>query len=368
VARPPGWHFDLPSTARWVAAHGLATSLEPPGTPLDDAGWTDLVRHARAHRLEGLLVAAVASGALPVTVEQADATAELELELTRARMWQEGRLVEVVELVEAAGFEVRALKGLAVAHLDYSDPQMRPTGDVDLLVHGDDLDDLDALLRATGAVRLDRDPRPGYAAAVGKGATYATTVGEIDLHRLLVWGPFGVRLDPERIWSEPRPFSVGGRRIDTLSHADTLLHACCHLLVLGDRRALQVRDVAQLLASPDLDVAAVLGRARQWGAEAVLATAVVLARDELRLTGADELARWADGFVPTWRDQLWLRVERPHDPLAGIEMAATLLELPDGTARRALLAAVLRPAPDTWPRLSTRTRALARRVADRSTR
>jgi hypothetical protein len=365
VARSPGWRFELTPAARWVAAHGLSTRLAPPSRPLDDREWADLVRHVRAHRLEGLLVDAVASGSLPVTDAQGEVAAELEIELTRARMWHERRLREVVELVEAGGFEVRALKGLALAHLDYPDPQFRPTGDVDLLVHGADLDPLDQLIRATGAVRVDPDPRPGYSALAGKGATYATAQGEIDLHRLLVWGPFGVRLDPELLWSERRGFTVDGRRFDTIGLTDTLLHACCHLLVLGDRRALQGRDVAQLLASPELDPDEVLRRARHWGAEALLATAIVLTEEELGLTGADDLRNWAQGFEPTWRDQLWLRVERPHDPLAGLELAAALVELPDRLARRALIDAVLRPEAGTWPRPLARASNLARRLADR---
>src|SRR5262249_34294374 len=152
------------------------------------------------HRLDGLLVDAVASGDLPTTAAQADEIAQVEIELTRERLWQEQRLVEVVDLIESAGIPVRVLKGLALAHLDYPDPQMRPTGDVGLLVRGRDLDAVGELLGATGARRTDPDPRPGYAAIVGKGATFASTRGEIDLHRLLVWGPLGVRLDPECLW------------------------------------------------------------------------------------------------------------------------------------------------------------------------
>jgi hypothetical protein len=343
-------------------ALGVATDLAPPPAPLDDDAWSDLRHGASSHRLDGLLVDAVASGALPTTTAQADEIAQLEIELTRDRLWQEQRLVEVVDLLESAGVPARVLKGLALAHLDYPDPQMRPTGDVDLLVRGADLDAADELLRATGARRTDPDPRPGYAAIVGKGATFASTKGEIDLHRLLVWGPLGVRLDPERLWQFDRPFTIGDRTLRTLSLPDTLLHACCHLMVLGGRRALQLRDVAQLLAHPDLDPEAALARARQWGAEAVLATAIVLTDLELARDADGELERWARGYLPTWRDRLWLRVERPMQPLSGLEVAATFIELPTGEARRALVDATLRPTPGTWPPVSSRVRAVARRV------
>lgn len=362
MARAPRWHHTLEPETRWVLAHGCATDLVAPAEPLGDARWTRLLADVATHRLEGLLVDAVSTGALPVTRAQADVVAHLEIDLTHARLWQEHRLVDVVDRVEAAGIEVRVLKGLALATLDYPDPQLRPTGDVDLLVRAADLDAVGRVLAAAGATRTDPDPRPGYSAVVGKGATWADARGEVDLHRLLVWGPLGVRLDPDLLWSESRAFTVAGRPFTTLAFEDMFLHACAHLLVLGARRALELRDVAQLVAADDLDTGRLLGRARRWGAEALLATALLLTRQELGLRLDTELGRWAAGFPPTWRDQLWLRVERPAQPLWGLEAAATFAELPSHRARAELVRATLRPAPGTWPTPSARVRSLGRHL------
>ncbi len=362
MARPPGWHHDLSPATRWVLAHGCATDLDPPDAVLDDDAWAQLRVEARAHGLEGLLVDAVATEAMRASPTQADELAELEIDLTRTRLWQERQLVAVVDLVERAGVAVRVLKGLAVATLDYPDPQMRPTGDVDLLVRAEDLERAGRAITAAGGTRIDPDPRPGYASVVGKGATYQTAAGEIDLHRLLVWGPLGVRLDPHLLWARSRSFTIGERHLATLSREDTLLHACCHLLVLGARRARQLRDVAQLIGHPDLDAEEVLVRAHQWGVEAVLATAVVLTARELRLRLDDELSEWAVGYAPRWRDRLWLRVERPGQPVAGLEAAATFVELPTRQARLEMVRATLRPAPGTWPRPTERVLGFTRRV------
>jgi hypothetical protein len=362
VARPPRWHHTLGPEARWVLAHGCTTELVAPAQALPPDRWAHLLVDAGAHRLEGLLVHAVATGALPVTAAQAEDVAHIEIDLTHARLWQEQRLVDVVGRVGAAGVDVRVLKGLALAVLDYPDPQMRPTGDVDLLVRGADLDRVGVVLAAGGATRTDPDPRPGYATVVGKGATWADDRGEVDLHRLLVWGPLGVRLDPDLLWSEARTFTVADRSLTTLGLDDTVLHACAHLLVLGTRRALQLRDVAELVASPDLDTGRLLGRARAWGAEALLATAVLLAARELDLRLETELGRWAVGCPPTWRDRLWLRVERPAQPLWGLEAAATFAELPTRHARAELVRATLRPDPGTWPTPSARARSLGRHL------
>ncbi len=364
MARAPGWHHDLSPASRWVLAHGLATGHRPPPGVLDDATWQQLRAESTTHRLDGLLVDAVATDALGVTARQADEVAELEIDLTRARLWQERRLVEVVDLIESAGVEVRVLKGLAVATLDYPDAQLRPTGDVDLLVHGDDLGRAGHAIEATGGARTDPDPVPGLCQRVTKGATYAADEGEIDLHRLLVWGPLGVRLDPDLLWQTERRFTVDGRALRTLSAHDTLLHACSHLLVLGSRRALELRDVAQLATRPALDVEGLLVRARQWGAEGLLASAVMMTVAELDLPqlGAHELGRWAAGYPVTTRDRLWLRVERPDQPVPGLEAVATLIELPSRQARWELIRATLRPAPGTWASPGRRARSLGRKL------
>jgi hypothetical protein len=365
MARLPGWDCGLGPAARWLLAQGLESSLTAPAEPLGDEAWSALGIERIVHRLDGLLVDAVMAERLPVTPSQLEAVAQVEVELTRARMWHESWLTAVSDRLTTAGIELRVLKGQALAALDYPDAQMRPTGDLDLLVHGADLARAGQLLEDDGAVRLDPEPYPGYSAEVGKGATYTTEAGEVDLHRLLVWGPLGVRLDPEILWADQRRFGLGGQTFATLGLDDTLLHAACHLMVLGARRGLQLRDVAQLLAHPDLDPGRLLVRARQWGAEAVLATALVLAGHELGLSLDDELGRWANGFVPTWRDRLWLRVESPVEPLAGLEAVATFVELTSRQQRAGLWRATVRPAPDTWASPAVRVRSLGRRLARR---
>ncbi len=79
---------------------------------------------------------------------------------------------------------------------------------------------------------------------------------------------------------------------------ETLLHVALHLLVLGTVRAREVRDVGQLLCSPDLDVERLLVLARRWGQEAVLATAVLMADRELSLRAREPSAVGLGDRVP----------------------------------------------------------------------
>jgi len=161
---------------------------------------------------------------------------------------------------------------------------------------------------------------------------------------------------------------VEGQRLVGLGRSETLLHACLHLLVGSQPRALSLRDVAQLLRAPGLEAEAVLVAARRWGVEVALARAVGLAVRELDLRADDlgpdaaDLAGWADGYVATPRDRLWLRIDEPGSHLPVLEPVATLLELSPGPARRALMQATLRPAPGTWPGPGRRIGQVARRA------
>ena len=366
MAHAPRWGFDLTPPVRAIASTGLGADrpLGLPAQPLCDAEWDAFFADAIHHRLAGLLVASVAHGELPATGAQRAAVAELEVELTAARMWHEPRLTEIVGVLTAADVEVRVLKGPALATLDYPDPQWRPTKDVDLLVRGEAVDRSVAALEAVGGQHTDFavDRFPGFAATAGKGATVVMPDGlEVDLHRLLSWGPLGVRVPPDDLWRRRRTFERGGGRFETLGLEESLLHASGHLLLGGWRRALTLRDVAQLLASPDLDAERLLVTARRWGLEAVLATAVQLTRRELK-TGPERsdhprddvhgeraiVTSWADGFPPRPVDLLWLRVQRPDQPVPFVGRLATTVELRTPAERRMLLRATAHTARESY--------------------
>jgi hypothetical protein len=385
MATTPPWGYGLDANTRWLLGHGLDTSSKAPTEPLSPEAWAALTATAERHGLSGLLVDAVASAALPATPAQRAAAGELEMALTRARNDHETRAGTALELLDRAGVEIRLLKGMAVARLEYSDEQLRPTGDVDVLVRAEQIGTAVAALVDAGGQWADPEPTPGWNRHVGKGATVYLPEPrmEVDLHRLLVWGPFGVRVPPAELWLHSRTLTFDGVERRTLGREETLLHACAHQLVLGLTRAREARDVAQVLCNPALDVERLLGLARRWGQEALLATAIVLSEREVALRpDANPLHAWAHGYPVTLRDRLWLRVEAPVGRIHGVEQAAVWWELGrDGsgtsksaepaestepaarTPRHILLRANLRPDPGTYPRPEDRIKALVKRLA-----
>lgn len=364
VADAPDWGFsDLSPTARWLLGHGLPTTHRPPSTNLSDDEWARLLDSSRTHRLTGHLVGAVASGDLPVSDQQRAATATLELELAAVRSRYDEVCRPALDALADAGIEHRLLKGSALPWVDYPDPQLRPTADLDVLVPSRHLHRAVDRLTALGGTIVNPEPSVGYATQVFKGLTVRLESGlEVDLHRILAWGPFGVRVPECDLWSPGRTFDLLGGTATTLDVERTLVHVSGHLLLLGAFRASEVRDVAQLLSAPMLDPERAIDVARRWGQEAILATAVLMATREIGLLPmANPLYDWAVRHPIGRRDRLWLRMEQPNDPLHGLEQAAVFVELGGLTARRTQLRALLRPLPGTDPSLRSRVTRLTTR-------
>jgi hypothetical protein len=295
-----------PSPLRRVASYGLPGGTAAfPGGPLGPGEWAFLLGDISRQRLAGLLQAAVEAGVLPVTDEQRAEVAELHLGACGAVLRLEQRLLQVVDILEDAGIDVVVLKGSAVAHLAYPDPAQRMFGDNDLLLRSEQFDDAVELLCRTGYTRQTTEARPGFERRFAKGTTLSGEAGdELDLHRNLVFGTFGFRIELDELFRSTQTFEVGGRQLLGLGPETRLLHACYHA-GLGDPvpRLGSVRDVAQMLAFGPHDPARVVSLARAWESEAVLARGVQLCGEVLDYHADDEVARAVAGYQPSVREQ-----------------------------------------------------------------
>jgi len=353
TVKPPDWSINLDPISKSVL--GVSLNFPEGAAPV----WNDSDRVTDAaitrHRLDGLFVHAVATGELAATAERGQWAAQKELELTRARLWHDLRVVEITEHLADSGIDCRILKGPAFGSLDYPDRIMRPTGDLDLLVRGEELPAAVAALCRSGGRIVDPEPVVGYAQTIGKSTTVTMPDGlEIDLHRTLTRGPFGLRIQLDDLWSRSRRFTINGTDQQTLGLEESLLHACFHLMVLSEPRALSVRDVAQLLTHPNLDTDRVIDLATRWQARIVLASAVLMSSDMIPGAATTPLLGWAHMMRPGRLDRAYLRIAQPEHPIGPAEWPATFLELPSAAARRMLVRSIVRPIPGTNPSLAQR--------------
>lgn len=330
-----------------VAAWGLPTAHRLPSAPLSDPAFTALVTACRRERVLGLLGAAVADGAFPTTAAQ---RAELDL------VWQEwlGHAVRaerlaltVRDVLAAHGIPTRVLKGVALAHTAYPDPALRIYGDVDVLVPHDRLHRAGAVLvEALDGTRAEPEVRPGFDDRFGREVMVRARGVEIDLHRTLVNGAYGVRIPLPSLFHDPETIAVGGGTLEVLPAAPRLLHAA-YQSTLADwpPRLVAFRDLAQVLVhdAPELD--ATLETARAWRGTAVLAAGVRAAWRTLRGTTRPPLVDWADRHHAGPYDRFLVTAARgrARGYTAGV---TTLLAVPGLRARAAYLRAVVAPSSE----------------------
>ncbi|MDG1410873.1 MAG: nucleotidyltransferase family protein [Acidimicrobiales bacterium] len=164
---------------------------------------------------------------------------------------------EVLEQFDAEGIESRVLKGLATGELDYPNYLMRHTGDVDLAVRPERLDDAVRVLRGHGYG--DRYER--FSPYLSYGCTLEAPNGvEVDLHaRLSRRSPLGDRLFQDL--GEPLSMLPGY----ALPAAHRLVHASGHFMISppGTRRLSGLFDITRLHACHDVD----LEKARRFAAD-----------------------------------------------------------------------------------------------------
>ena len=156
-------------------------------------------------------------------------------------------------------------------------------------------------------------------------------------------GPFGLWIQPEKLFERTAAFEVGGRSLPRLDGTGLLLSACVHA-ALGQRRPFlqTVRDVAQVAAVAEVDWEA-LGRwAREWRLGAVLRHAFAQASEALGSpwpTGARE----ALGREPTRREARMLEAYTGTRRYRGGPALATLHAIPGLRSKAAYVRGLLLP-------------------------
>ena len=329
-----------------VAAHGLPGPHAPLDMALDDAEVRDLVRRANRHRLLGLVVAAVADGALRVSESSYVSIAEAHESWSYHVLRAERLLLELGERFEQAAIDYRLFKGSALAHSVYDDPAQRLYADLDILVPSNEFD------RASELVVSDIDGRralpelrPGFDEEFGKETLVKVELVEVDLHRTFVTGPIGLSIALDELFADADSITIGSREVPTLAPVPLFVQVCVNAAV-GDFpiRLLSLRDVAEVARVHDPDPRVVEAVARRWRCLSVVQRAVGETWTRLEL-GPTELSRWAASLRPGRFDELLMR-SYLTPARSYTRPAASLAVIPGIRPRLRYLRAIVRPQRD----------------------
>lgn len=286
---------------RAVARAGLGPFGDPPLTePILEPAWDELLRACVLERLVGFLHQAAASGELPLSPEQRVEVVRAQRGATALDLLLEARMFDVAAVLEAAEVDYRLLKGPALAHAVYAVPHVRHFGDIDLLVRSADVDRAVRSLVASGRYRR-RSPeiRPGFDRRFAKSVTLVGDDGvEVDVHRTLVPGVYGARLDQDALWQRPSNVVIAGRMMPTMAPDLLLLHATLGAALADSPPRLAVlRDVAELIRGGAADLTHFSGLAHEHGVAAACALGIARCSETLEID-LGPLGAWAAHALP----------------------------------------------------------------------
>ena len=337
---------DTVPTVRDMAGRIAGLGLEQ-ADPLrvPEGAWPELMSELEIHKLTGLAVAGAEAGRLELAEDQ---LAELMERQREGMVWALGlerTLLDLATGFEDHGIDLVVLKGPAVAHTMYPDPSWRPFGDLDLMVRTADWRRACDLLVELGLERRLPEPRRGFDERFSKAAVFrGPKRQEIDLHRTLAQGPFGIWIEADELFEHTTGLRFGGRALRRLDDTALLAHACIHA-VLGFERPLllTVRDVAQIAASSSVDWDLMGDWAHRWRLGVVFRHAFELISN---LWGTP----WPVGAGPAMAqrsEDLWaLEAYTTPRRRRGGSARATLRALPGLRAKAAYVRALMAPGRD----------------------
>lgn len=237
---------------------------EPHTTPRPDT-FSAWLAFASRQRLVPLLYHFVEDQGIELTDEQFVELHDAQVEVMSVAARHDQQLIDLGELLRPVEVAFAALKGAAVANLDYPDPSWRQYGDLDVLVLGDDLQQVCELLTEDGW-------RRGYPIPEGhERFTHAITMTygrgrELDVHQRLAHRAVGLRIPVPEMLRRRVHFEIAGVDVSALSVEDRMIHAAVHAEMsrLESRRLSSVADVLLLATDRKALAEEVIGRAEMW--------------------------------------------------------------------------------------------------------
>ena len=286
-----------------LAAVGLA-GAETARICLGDAD--AVLARAAAQRVLPWVAAADATGLIEgVSDEWRQSLRRQRISAALTTLAAHAAAASVVTRLRAIGVtDIRVLKGCATGHVDYDRAVDRYSTDVDLLIRSQDL----ALaLTVFPQEQIPVPRRPGWDVRYGRATTVRLETGvEIDIHRTLAHGYFGLAIPIDELFQYTDTFSIGGTTMVTLDGPGRLIHAALHLATSEHAGLHSTRDVAQLILTSKVDWEEAVRRAQRWRIDGIVARGVQLAWQRLAAPH-HPIVDWAGGVRVTGRQAVALR-------------------------------------------------------------
>jgi hypothetical protein len=292
---------------------------------LSDLDWGYLTTMAHRHSVIPLLyyhLTAVCPEAIPSQVlsqlrRRNDENARQSLVLT-------GELLKLMDLLKAHAIQAVPFKGPTLALRAYGDVGLRQFGDLDILVHKQDVLRVKELLIGEGFRPTPELTSAQEAALLRFDCAYNFGNDQnvlFDVHWNFAAPYFSFEFDVNRSWKRLEPITVNDRQLPGLSAEDLLLALCLHGSTHFWERLGWIGDIAGLIdRREDMDWQRVLSEAAALGSKRMLSLGLFLAGELLEAPLPPEV--WstvrADQVVRKLAEQVQQRLFAPEHAASGI--------------------------------------------------
>ena len=196
-------------------------------------------------------------------------------------------LIRIIEHLSARGIEVMPYKGLALAEALYGDMSLRQSGDIDLLIHPQDLRGIREAVGELGYTPhqpLSEAQERAYLKS-GYECAFDSAAGRNLLEVQWAIEPrfYAVDFDVEGLFQRAVDVTVAGHPMKTPSREDLLLVLSVHAAKHVWNRLLWLCDVAKLVNLPSLGWGRIQSQAKDLGIVRILRVTILAAN---RLLGA----------------------------------------------------------------------------------
>ena len=196
-----------------------------------------------------------------------------------------GELLGLLRTLKAKGIPAVPYKGPILAVHAYGNLALREFGDLDVLIHKDNIPKAKDVMASLGYRQLEELTGAQEEAYLRSQCEYIFTNDRgtiVELHWALVPRKITFSLDPEDLWTRLEAIDLGGATVPTFSPEDTLLILCVHGSKHRWKRLAWVCDVAETInAHPSMDWKRILAQAVELRGERMLFMGLFLANDLL---------------------------------------------------------------------------------------
>ncbi|HME35971.1 MAG TPA: nucleotidyltransferase family protein [Candidatus Sulfotelmatobacter sp.] len=190
-------------------------------------------------------------------------------------------LIRIVDRLAALGIEVMPYKGLALAEVAYGDIALRQSGDIDLLIHPQDLPRICDAVRELGYTpHLNLSPAEEHAyLKSGYECAFDGAAGPNLLEVQWAIQPrfYAIDFDMDGLFRRAGTVTVAGYAMKTPSPEDLLLILSAHAAKHVWGRLVWLCDIARIMSFPTLDWSWIESQARTLGVVRIVRVSMLLA-------------------------------------------------------------------------------------------